>query len=75
MARSTSIVLAVLIWGLSFVPALLVMLWLGLIEPRWTSIALAVLALALIAFTFELFQAWVGRRIKNFRAGPNGVKR
>jgi hypothetical protein len=65
------------VWTLSFVPALLLLWWLEVIEPTFFDFAKAIVILAVIAVAFEFTQRWVARMFERSRgrAASQGERR
>ena len=63
MTRPNAKAIGFAIWAILLVPVALLLQWLEMVERTWTGFLAAFGVLAVISFTYELFERWVeGRR-------------
>ena len=67
-SNAMPIALTVVIWTVTSIPAVLVVLWLGLVEQTWLGALKGFVAITAIGVTFGLFQRWIERQIRARRA-------
>ncbi len=67
MTKPSAAAIGFAIWAILLVPVTLLMQWLELVERTFVGFLMAFGMLAVISFTYELFERWVEQRLRRGR--------